>query len=87
MSRSLQGHARWLAYSWFRTVFLTASHRAAWRFCRRHWPAFLDQARQQQLRPAVPEDAPVRLVRRGPARGDGDGAERGLDTARDDAFT
>jgi hypothetical protein len=71
MSPSLQGRARRLAYSWFRTVFLTASHQAAWRFCRRHWPAFLEQARQQRLRAAVPEDAPVRLVRRDPGRGDG----------------
>jgi hypothetical protein len=62
MSEAIVCRARRLAYAWFRTTCLTASHRAAWRFCLRHWPAFLAQALQKRLRPTVPEDAPVRLV-------------------------
>jgi hypothetical protein len=62
MSGSLPCRARLLAYSWFRTKCLGASHQAAWRFCRRHWPAFLVRAREERQPRTAPEDAPVRLV-------------------------
>jgi hypothetical protein len=65
MSEAVRRRARLLAYSWFRTTCLEASHQAAWQFCRNHWTAFLGQALPEQQRPswsARPEDAPVRLV-------------------------
>jgi hypothetical protein len=64
MLERLRCRARLLAYSWFRTTYLAASHQDAWRFCCNHWHTFLRQALQEQdaAVTAPLEDAPVRLV-------------------------